>query len=59
MKTLKAACVPRQSVFDSNRRDTVLDVLDLVNDRIDARAFFEENYTTQGMATLLTRPART
>ena len=54
MKTLKQACTPRPSVFESNRRDTVHDILDLVNDRIDPCAFFEENYITQGMRTLLT-----
>ena len=53
MKTLKQACTPRKSVFDSNRRDTVPDILDLVRDRIDPAEFFEENFVTQGMKTLL------
>ena len=45
MKTLKQACVPRAATFDPTRRDTVLDLSDLVEDRIDATAFFAENHT--------------
>lgn len=54
MHSLKECCKPRASVFDSNKRDTVPDILDLVNERIDAQDFFEENYVTQGMRTFLT-----
>ena len=54
MKTLKQACKPRPSVFDSIKRDTVHDILDLVKDRIDADVFFAENFATQGMKTLIT-----
>ncbi len=53
MQSLKNLCVPRRSVFDSQRRDTVLDISDLINDKIDPAAFFEENYITEGMKTLL------
>ena len=53
MKPLSQLCVPRQSVFDAQRRDTVLDLTDLVADRIDPRAFFAENFITQGMKVLL------
>jgi hypothetical protein len=53
MKTLRQLCVPRQSVFDRHRRDVVLDLTDLVEDRIDASDFFEENYLTDGMKRLL------
>ena len=53
MPSLKQVCKPRASVFDSNKRDTVPDILDLVNGRIDAKDFFEENYVTQGMRTFL------
>jgi len=53
MKTLRQLCVPRQSVFDRNRRDMVLDLTDLIDDRIAAGAFFEENYLTDGMKRLL------
>ena len=53
MLTLKNACVPRSSVFDSTKRDTVHDLLDLTENRIDPGSFFQENYATQGMKTLL------
>jgi predicted AAA+ superfamily ATPase len=53
---LSQACKPRQSVFDRSRRDVVLNISDLLEDRIDedkAFHFFEENYTTAGMQTLI------
>lgn len=53
MLNLKQLCKPRPSVFDSQRRDTVLDISDLIADRIDPAEFFEENYLTEGMKTLL------
>ena len=53
MKYLAHLCKPRQSVFDRNRRDVVLDLTDLLEDRIDPEAFFEENYFTDGMRRLL------
>jgi len=53
MQSLKALCVPRLSVFDTQRRDTVLDISDLNNDKIDPASFFEENFITEGMKTLL------
>lgn len=53
MKSLKQLCKPRSSVFDPSRRDTVLDLTDLVEDHIDAQDFFEENYITDGMRHLL------
>ena len=53
MKTLKQACTPRASIFDTARRDTVLDLVDLAEDRIDADEFFAENYITEGMRVLL------
>ncbi len=53
MQSLKQLCVPRSSVFDSQRRDTVLDISDLVGEKIDPVEFFEENYMTEGMKTLL------
>ncbi|MDR3576906.1 MAG: DUF499 domain-containing protein [Anaerolineaceae bacterium] len=51
--SLKQLCTPRPSVFDSQRRDTVLDITDLINDKIDPAEFLEENYITEGMKTLL------
>ena len=53
MKSLAQLCKPRQSVFDRNRRDVVLDLTDLLEDRIDPGEFFEENYFTTGMQRLL------
>lgn len=53
MKPLAELCVPRDSVFDPQKRDTVLDLTDLIDDRIDAAEFFAENHITEGMKTLL------
>ena len=53
MQSLQKLCVPRSSVFDKQRRDTVLDISDLVSDKIDPASFFEENFITEGMKTLL------
>lgn len=53
MKSLHQLCKPRETVFDPQRRDTVLDLTDLVEDRIDPGEFFSENYITEGMKTLL------
>lgn len=39
MKSLHQLCVPRASVFDAQRRDTVLDLTDLSGNRIDLAAF--------------------
>ena len=58
MKTLANACKPRDSIFDQTRRDTVLDLSDLVQDRIDPAAFFRENHVTEGMRILLTEGFR-
>ena len=53
MKTVKQACTPRAGVFDPARRDTVLDLGDLADGRIDPGEFFAENHVTEGMRTLL------
>jgi hypothetical protein len=53
MKSLSALCKPRASVFDAARRDTVLDLTDLLEDKIDVPRFFSENYLTDGMKQLL------
>ena len=58
MLTIKQACVPRAGTFDPSRRDTVLDLTDLIQDRIDPTSFFAENYITEGMKTLLTEGFR-
>lgn len=51
--SLKALCEPRPVIFDPQKRDTVLDLSDLVEGRINPAEFFEENYITEGMKTLL------
>ena len=58
MLTIKQACEPRPGTFDPSRRDTVLDLTDLIQDRIDPASFFAENYITEGMKTLLTEGFR-
>ena len=54
MQTVKQACEPRPGAFDPTRRDTVLDLSDLIDNRIAPAEFFAENYVTEGMKTLLT-----
>jgi hypothetical protein len=58
MKPLKILCTPRDSVFDIARRDTVLNLAHLADDRIDGSAFLEENYVTEGMRILLVEAFR-
>ncbi len=58
MQTLGHACKPRDSIFDPSRRDTVLDLTDLVSGSIDPEAFFRENHVTEGMRILLTEGFR-
>lgn len=53
MKTLKQACKPRQSIFDSSKRDTVLSLNNLTRNQISPEEFFGENHLTQGMRMLL------
>jgi len=57
--TLKTHCTPRQSVFDRNRRDIVLDLSDFLEGKIEGERFFEENFITSGMKTLLVLTAGT
>lgn len=58
MRTLKALCTPRESIFDIAKRDTVLNLSHLAAGKIDAKGFFEENYVTEGMRSLLTESFR-
>ena len=53
MKTLKELLKVRDSVFDDNQTDDVLDLSDLANDNIDVDRFFEETFFTDGMKLLL------
>lgn len=58
IKPLSDLCTPRDSVFDVSKRDTVLNLNHLVEGKIDGPCFFEENYVTDGMKTLLTEAFR-
>ena len=50
---LKTSCIPRESVFNQDRRDVVLELSDFLKSKINAEDFFEENFITSGMKTLL------
>ncbi|MEA2013875.1 MAG: DUF499 domain-containing protein, partial [Thermodesulfobacteriota bacterium] len=50
---LKEACTPRKSVFNKERRDVVLNLSELLEGKINPERFFEENFVTIGMKTLL------
>jgi Predicted ATPase (AAA+ superfamily) len=53
MNSLKQLLKPRPSIFDKSKRDTVLDLTDLMRkDKINAKTFFEENFITDGMNAL-------
>ena len=58
MKPLKKLCTLRDSVFDVSKRDTVLNLTHLVDDKIKEKDFFEENFVTDGMKTLLVEAFR-
>jgi hypothetical protein len=53
-----ALCKPRQSVFASDRRATVLSLDTFLRGQINGREFFEENFFTNGMLTLVDRAFR-
>lgn len=53
MKPLAQSCEVRDTVFDSTRRDTVLNLIHLVDGKIEPQGFFEETHVTLGMRTLL------
>jgi len=52
MRTLAQLCIPRESVFNKSRRDVVLDLTDLIEEKINPGDFFNENYRTDGMRSL-------
>lgn len=53
MQTLRDLLTPRSTVFDKSKRDTVLDLTDLmVNGKIQPKEFFDENFTTEGLKEL-------
>lgn len=52
MQKVFELCKPRESVFMDTTRDDVLNLSDLVEGRINAESFFEENFKTKGMEVL-------
>ena len=56
--SLHAYCKPRQSVFSTDRRATVLNLDAFLRDQVDGLAFFDENFFTSGMLTLVDRAFR-
>jgi hypothetical protein len=56
--TLKSLCIPRRATFTLDRRATVLSLDAFLNDNVQGREFFEENYFTGGMLTLVDRAFR-
>ncbi len=55
---LKEFCIPRPSVFVADRRATVLSLDTFLKGEVEGEAFFEENYFTVGMLTLVDRAFR-
>ena len=45
--------MPRDSIFDQSRRDSILDLSDLIENKINPDDFFGENFLTNGMKHLL------
>lgn len=56
--TLQTLCKPRPSVFVADRRATVLSLETFLRGQIHGTEFFEENYFTAGMLTLVDRAFR-
>jgi len=55
---LQSLCTPRHSVFEANRRATVLNLDTFLRGEIKGPGFFEENYFTAGMKALIDRAFR-
>ena len=53
--SLKTLCQPRSSVFAKDRRVTVLSLDTFLKGTTNGKDFFEENYFTVGMTTLVER----
>lgn len=58
MKSLKELCIPRPSVFAADRRATVLNLDTFLKGEVKGTEFFEENFFTNGMLTLVDRAFR-
>lgn len=53
VESVQKICKPRASVMEVRFRDYALNLTDLVEHKIDAEEFFNENYITEGLNTLL------
>ena len=56
--TLNSHCTPRDSVFVADRRATVLSLDTFLKGKVHGGEFFDENYFTNGMTTLVDRAFR-
>lgn len=56
--SIQSTCKPRPSVFAADRRATVLSLDTFLKEQINGHEFFEENYFTSGMDTLMDRAFR-
>jgi hypothetical protein len=56
--SIQTLCTPRQSVFVADRRATVLSLDTFLKGQVNGPEFFEENYFTNGMLTLVDRAFR-
>ena len=56
--SIHALCTPRPSVYAADRRATVLNLDTFLKGHVNGAEFFEENYFTNGMLTLVDRAFR-
>lgn len=56
--SLQSHCTPRPSVFAADRRATVLNLDTFLSGQVNGPEFFEENYFTAGMLSLVDRAFR-
>ena len=56
--SIHTLCIPRPSVHAVDRRATVLNLDTFLKGQVGGAEFFEENYFTHGMLTLVDRAFR-
>ena len=56
--SIHTLCIPRPSVYAADRRATVLNLDTFLKGQVSGAEFFEENYFTHGMLTLVDRAFR-
>lgn len=56
--SIHTLCTPRPSVFSVDRRATMLNLETFLKGQVNGPEFFEENYFTTGMLTLVDRVFR-